>query len=592
VTPGRRFARPRRGDRLSLWNWRAVVVTGALVGTVLVSAAGAWAVRDSWLDHQRAVEATLDEHATYAARTFAREIAVQNVALRLRSLAPVLGASALGAAALGEADGLTLAGVTAFASAVLDPEVGLADDPWRGFFRLDLATGRHEATGRAADAVVADALGAMVRDARPALDTAQIPRRGLLRLGGETAAVIYAMQRTSAGVPVAVYGYTLSHERSGDELAAGVVRRTSLLPPSLLAADSGDVAASLDTPVQVWVTDTTGHELFRTPGAFTSDAYGAFESGGGLTMHAMLHPALADRLRRQMLSDDRRRLQVALPILSLLLAAATILHLRRERELVRARRDFVASVSHELRTPLAQIRMFSETLLLGREEDEEERLRWTAVIGREARRLGDLVENILLFSHIDAARVRLEPERTDLGELVEEAVEAYVPVAASRRMRIVADAPSRIYAVVDPRALRQVVVNLLDNALKYGPAGQTVSVEVERDGTWARLLVSDQGPGVAPADRARLWRPFVRLGAEGSTSGGSGIGLSVVRSLVAQHGGTVAVDDAPGGGARFVIALPLAEGAPPPRTRVDGMATAEFPVPRPAEAPRTTSGVA
>jgi signal transduction histidine kinase len=92
-------------------------------------------------------------------------------------------------------------------------------------------------------------------------------------------------------------------------------------------------------------------------------------------MHATLHPALAERLRASMLNDDRRRLQVALPILSLVLAALTILHLWRERELVRARRDFVASVSHELRTPLAQIRMFSETLLLGREESEEERLR-------------------------------------------------------------------------------------------------------------------------------------------------------------------------------------------------------------------------
>jgi signal transduction histidine kinase len=184
------------------------------------------------------------------------------------------------------------------------------------------------------------------------------------------------------------------------------------------------------------------------------------------------------------------------------------------------------------------------------------------VIGREARRLGDLVENILLFSHIDASRARLEPERTDLGELVEEAVEAYVPLAASRRMRIVADAPSRIYAVVDPHALRQVVVNLIDNALKYGPAGQTVHVEVERDGAWARLSVCDEGPGVAPGDRARLWRPFVRLGTGGSTVGGSGIGLSVVRSLVLQHGGRVAVEGAPGGGARFVVALPLATGAP------------------------------
>jgi len=570
--------RPRllRGDRLSMWNWRSVVVTGVLVGTVLASAAGAWAVRDSWVEHQRAVEATLDEHAAYAARAFAREISVQNIHLRVRSLAPVLGTPALAGDA-GRA--LTLRGVAAFASAVLDPEVAFAGDPWRGFFRVDLATGAYEGLERAGEPAVAAAVRATVRTTRPALDTAQIPLRALRVLDGHTVTLIYAAQRTAAGAPVAAYGYTLSHERSGNALAAGVLRRAALLPPSLMAMGARDVGS--EGLAQLWVTDTTGRVLFRTPGAFTSAAYGSFFAGAGLTMHAMLHPALAERLRRQMLNDERRRLQFALPILSLILAAATILHLRRERELVRARRDFVASVSHELRTPLAQIRMFSETLLLGREESEAERLRWTAVIGREARRLGDLVENILLFSHIDAARVRLEPERTDLGELVEEAVEAYVPIAASRRMRIVADAPSRIYAVVDPRALRQVVVNLLDNALKYGPTGQTVSVEVERETTSARIVVCDQGPGVAPADRARLWRPFVRLGDAGGSTGGSGIGLSVVRSLVAQHGGTVAVDDAPGGGARFVVALPLADGAPPPPRRV----TAEYPAPaRPPQA--------
>ncbi|MBK8062575.1 MAG: HAMP domain-containing histidine kinase [Gemmatimonadetes bacterium] len=96
----------------------------------------------------------------------------------------------------------------------------------------------------------------------------------------------------------------------------------------------------------------------------------------------------------------------------------------------------MASVSHELRTPLAQIRMFTETLQLGRERNAEERQAWLNIIGREARRLGDLVENILLFSHIDADRAKLELERTDLGELIEEVVEGYVPLAEQRGMRI------------------------------------------------------------------------------------------------------------------------------------------------------------
>ncbi|MBK6459276.1 MAG: HAMP domain-containing histidine kinase [Gemmatimonadetes bacterium] len=126
----------------------------------------------------------------------------------------------------------------------------------------------------------------------------------------------------------------------------------------------------------------------------------------------------------------------------------------------------MASVSHELRTPLAQIRMFTETLQLGRERNAEERQAWLNIIGREARRLGDLVENILLFSHIDADRAKLELERTDLGELIEEVVEGYVlPCRAAR------DAHPRRCAVAHfldgrPRAMRQVIVNPLDNALK------------------------------------------------------------------------------------------------------------------------------
>ena len=554
IGPRALLSRLLGGDRLGLWNWRSLIVSAVLIGTVVVSALGAWAVRGSWLDHKQAVEEALDEYARYAARTFMREVSVQNILLRTSSLSPVLGASAYP-----DDTPLGLREVAAVARSVLDDEVAFADDPWRGFFLLDLRTDAYEALERADDPLVEAAVREAVAETRAQFDSTHIPIGVLRTLHGEVVRLMYAPRRNAAGEVIAVYGYTIHHERSGSALAAGVARRQPLLPPSVMdSTPRPSSAATPDSMVRVWVTDTTGTVLYQSSDRYTSSAYGTYEvAASGLTSHAMLHPKLADELRGTLLNDDRRRLQFALPILSLVLAAVTILHLWRERELVRARRDFVASVSHELRTPLAQIRMFSETLLLGREESEEERLRWTAVIGREARRLGDLVENILLFSHIDASRVRLEPERTDLGELAEEAVEAYVPVAASRRMRIVADAPSRIYAVADPRALRQVVVNLIDNALKYGPAGQTVSVEVERDGTWARLTVSDEGPGIPAADRARLWRPFVRLGTGGSTAGGSGIGLSVVRSLVTQHGGQVSVEDAPGGGARFVVRLPL-----------------------------------
>jgi signal transduction histidine kinase len=543
----------RWNDRLALWNWRSSLVSLALFAMVIISAIGAWQVRESWLEHKRAVESTLDEYAAYAARAFFQAQFTEHMMLREAALAPVTGASAF------DGDPLTLERVARAANTVLDKRYDYASDPLRGYYRLDLRTRAYSAIGAAADPGHRHGIEAALRGFEAGIDTLRIASMLLAEGPTDRASTMFAVQRTSSGRPIAIYGFLHSWRRSFGPMMEAAWPRTLLLPPSVLDAMRGSATVPrADTMIALKILERDGRIYYQSPRQFTSDATGAYTTSSiGMSIHAALHPAVADRLRREMLDDRRRRLQLALPLIAVLFAIAAILHLRRERELVRARRDFVASVSHELRTPLAQIRMFSETLLLRREDNEEERMRWIGIIGREARRLGDLVENILLFSHIDAARVRLEPERTDVGELVEEVVEAYVPIAESRRMRIVADAPSRIFAVVDPRALRQVVVNLVDNALKYGPAGQTVAVEVERDGTVARLAVSDEGPGVPRSEHARVWQPFVRLGKAGSATNGSGIGLAVVRSLVEQQGGSVTIEERLQGGAQFVVTLPL-----------------------------------
>jgi signal transduction histidine kinase len=543
----------RWNDRLALWNWRSSLVSIALFAMVIISAIGAWQVRESWIEHQRAVEETLDEYARFAARTFYQSVVNEQNLLLSRTVAPVTGSVAY------EDARLTLRG---FEKLVEEHFARLTPgfrDPLRGYFRLDETSGRYEALGRLDDSVAVRAIRDLLKSERRSLDTMEA-RGTVLPLGRDSVTLIFALQRSANGRAIAVYGYSMSVREDFAPMMTQLLPRFVLLPPSVLGTRAGVATlARTDTLVSLKMIEADGTVYYATPKQFVSTAVGDYRGlRPPFRVEATLHPDLVAGLRAQMLDDSRRRLQLALLLISVLFAIAAILHLRRERELVRARRDFVASVSHELRTPLAQIRMFSETLLLRREEDEEERMRWIGIIGREARRLGDLVENILLFSHIDAARVRLEPERTDVGELVEEVVEAYVPIAESRRMRIVADAPSRIFAIVDPRALRQVVVNLVDNALKYGPAGQTVTVDVERDGTVARLAVCDEGPGVPRSERARVWKPFVRLGKAGSTATGSGIGLAVVRSLVQQQGGTVSVEDRPQGGARFLVTLPLA----------------------------------
>jgi signal transduction histidine kinase len=554
----------RWNDRLALWNWRSSIVSLALVGMVIISAIGAWSVRASWLEHQRAVEQTLDEYARYAARTFYQSVVNEQFLMLARTMAPVTGAVAY------EEARLALPGFAKHVEADLARMMAGFQDPRRGYFRVDETTGHYQALGRLDDSLAARAVRELVKAERGTLDTMAM-RGTVLPLGRDSVTLVFALQRTASGRPIALYGYSMSIREDFAPMMEQLLPRFVLLPPSVLGTVAGESALPrTDTLVSLKMIEDDGTLYYATPTQFVSSAVGEYRGRRPpLRVEATLHPNLVARLRAEMLDESRRRLQLALPLIAVLFAVAAILHIHRERELVRARRDFVASVSHELRTPLAQIRMFSETLLLRREENEEERMRWLGIIGREARRLGDLVENILLFSHIDAARVRLEPERTDVGELVEEVVEAYVPIAEARKMRIVADSPSRIFAIVDPRALRQIVVNLVDNALKYGPAGQTVTVEVERNTTVARLAVSDEGPGVAKSDRARLWRPFVRLANAGSTIGGSGIGLAVVRSLVHQHGGSVAVDDANedggdgGRGARFVVTIPLASSNSP-----------------------------
>jgi signal transduction histidine kinase len=242
---------------------------------------------------------------------------------------------------------------------------------------------------------------------------------------------------------------------------------------------------------------------------------------------------------------------------------------RRERELTRLRADFVASTSHELRTPLAQIRMFAELLQKGTLRGPEESARALRIIEKEASRLTILVDNLLNY-----VRLRRRAEDTAVGgdasvEVASEVahvVEAFAPLAAERGASVACAVPDGLHARVDSLALRQVLTNYLENAVKYGPAAQTITVNASADDRRVRLWVDDQGAGVPRAERALVWEPFRRgHGAEASTQGGSGIGLAVVRELALQYGGDVGVEDAPGGGARFVVCFPSADrraGAP------------------------------
>jgi signal transduction histidine kinase len=308
------------------------------------------------------------------------------------------------------------------------------------------------------------------------------------------------------------------------------------------------------------ITDHYGVELYRSPAQYASPFTARDTIGtdmGDLYAQATLRPEVADQLIIGGLPKSRLPLILGLLGMTAVLIGTALVQLRREYELARLRTDFISGVSHELRTPLAQIRMFAETLVLGRVRSDEERSRSLAIIDQEARRLTHLVENLLHFSRAERQAARVVPEPTALAPLVQEVVEGFAPLAAARGVSLQAAVAEGLVAPVDPGAMRQMLLNLLDNAVKYGPAGQTVTVGAAAAPGAARLWVDDCGPGVPRPDRERVWDRFWRLERDrGSAVAGSGIGLAVVRELAGLHHGRTWVEDAETGGSRFVVEVP------------------------------------
>jgi signal transduction histidine kinase len=285
---------------------------------------------------------------------------------------------------------------------------------------------------------------------------------------------------------------------------------------------------------------------------------------GGLAVQAAIRPEYANQLVIGGLPRSRLPLLIGMLIVSGALAVVAVIQLRREEELARLRSDFVSSVSHELRTPLAQIRLFLETLRLGRFTTEAQR-RWSLDnIDRETNRLAQLVENILHFARAGRApATHRTPESTALGVEVEQIARAFEPLAASRRASLRLDIAPNVVLPLQRETFRQVLLNLLDNAVKYGPAGQTVRVSLALSGASACVTVADEGPGVPEKEREAIWKPFFRgQAAAAQGAGGSGIGLAIVKDLVAQMGGRISIIPSPRGAA-FQVELPGAALATP-----------------------------
>ena len=223
----------------------------------------------------------------------------------------------------------------------------------------------------------------------------------------------------------------------------------------------------------------------------------------------------------------------------------------RERE----RYEFLATVGHELRTPLTSIRGYIETLL-DNDLDTATSRRFLEVARNEALRLGRLVDGMLEFSLLD-----LSPAPngvTDLAAAAQAAIEALGPVAHDAGMTLEARKDGETTARIGGDACMHVLLNVIENAVKYGNRGGHIRISVERRDPFVHAIVDDDGPGVAPSERECIFDNRTRGGASDATRG-AGIGLCIVRTIVERAGGAVSADDSPLGGARFLIRLPAAE---------------------------------
>ena len=233
------------------------------------------------------------------------------------------------------------------------------------------------------------------------------------------------------------------------------------------------------------------------------------------------------------------------------------------RRLEAVRRDFVANVSHELRTPVSTIRANAETLFTGAIDDREHASRFIGAIVRNAERLSQILADLLDLSRLDAGQYAITLGPVNVRAASERAAEAVLERARSKHISVAIEASERAAVLGDAQALEHVLVNLLDNAVKYSPEAAEVAVEVVETSAAIRIEVRDQGPGIEPRYRERIFERFYRLDPSRSRElGGTGLGLSIVKHLVETMHGTVGVEANTPRGSMFFVQLPLAPRPP------------------------------
>ena len=253
---------------------------------------------------------------------------------------------------------------------------------------------------------------------------------------------------------------------------------------------------------------------------------------------------------------------MALGGLSLLIGVGMIFAYRNvssELALAKLKSDFVSNVSHELRTPLALIRLYAETLELGRISTAGKQQQYYEIIRKESERLTSLINNILDFSRIEAGKKEYSFRETDVADLVRSTLESYRFEIEQNGFEFEQKIDDNLPPLtVDREAIARSLLNLVNNAVKYSAGKKYLGVHLYRRGGNVNLEVEDHGIGIPAKEQLKIFEKFYRVGDPlVHNTKGSGLGLSLVRHIVLAHGGQVAVESAPGHGSKFIIILPL-----------------------------------
>ena len=342
-------------------------------------------------------------------------------------------------------------------------------------------------------------------------------------------------------------------ELARDDLAALATERDQM---EAVLEDMDEGVLAVDESERIQLLNQTGRKML---GVHLDDPQNTLADVLTPPIYALIAPVLQGG------SDD---LEIPLPGLTprILLcrtkpraaggSVVVMLDVTRLRKLEKVRQDFVANVSHELRTPISVIRANAETLLDGAIEDRAQAPIFIAAILRHAERLSALISDLLDIARIEAGQMRLSLSPVKVLEPVAVAFESVYQLADRQQATITVNVPESLAVLADPKALSQVLINLVENAMKYA-AGE-VEITAQSFEHHARIEVRDNGPGIAPEHRARVFERFYRVDPGRSKQmGGTGLGLSIVKHLVAAMKGEVGVVPNTPTGSIFWVHLPL-----------------------------------